>query len=117
MKPEASHEQVSTKSLLPFLIEMLQLGKQVRLTVTGHSMQPLWRNGCDSVILEKAGAPKKYDVVLYTRDNGDVILHRIVRQTAEGFMILGDNQTQTDGPISFAQIVAVVTGFYRGEQF
>jgi len=99
MKPEANRQQVSTKTLMPFLEEMLQMGKQVRLTVTGDSMMPIWRNGVDSVILQKATIPKRFDVVLYTRPNGDVILHRIVRCMPEGYMIIGDNQTQVDGPI------------------
>lgn len=117
MKPKANLEQVSTKTLLPFLIEMLDLGKQVRLTVTGNSMLPLWLNGRDSVILQKVEAPKKYDVVLYRRHNGDVILHRIVRHTSEGYMILGDNQTQIDGPILPSDIIAAVTGFYRDKTY
>ncbi len=117
MKPEAILEQVSTKSLLPFLIEMLNLGKMVQLTVTGNSMLPLWYNGRDSVILQKTEMPKKYDVVLYTRDNGDVILHRIVKKTPKGYMILGDNQTQIDGPVLPSQIIATVTGFYRDKTY
>ncbi|MBE7022519.1 MAG: hypothetical protein E7414_04825 [Ruminococcaceae bacterium] len=117
MKPEASHEPVSAKNLLPFLQEMLALGKNVRLTVTGNSMQPFLREGLDSVLLAQPTQVKKLDVVLYIRDNDDVILHRIVRKTPQGFMILGDNQTQTDGPIPFAQIVAVASGFYRANAF
>jgi len=117
MKPEATLKQVSTKSLLPFLIEMLNMGKKVRLTVTGNSMLPLWHNGRDSVVLQKAEKPKKYDIVLYTRNNGDVILHRIVKKTPKGYMILGDNQTQIDGPVMPSQIIATATGFYRDQTY
>ncbi len=117
MKPEINHEPISTKVLLPFLQEMLDLGKQVQLTVTGNSMLPLLRNGIDSVLLTKSISLKKYDVVLYVRKNGDVILHRIVSCKSDGFMILGDNQSQVDGPIAASQIIATMVGFYRNETY
>lgn len=113
MKPEASCEQIPTEVLLPFLLELLSENKAINMTVTGDSMMPLWRDRCDSVILKKPDKIKKFDVVLYVQDGGQAILHRIVKCKKDGYYIVGDNQTDVDGPIRAEQIKAVVTDFWR----
>ncbi|MBE7040990.1 MAG: hypothetical protein E7400_03380 [Ruminococcaceae bacterium] len=113
MKPKASFEQVSTEALLPFLLELLSENKAVNMTVTGNSMMPLWRDRVDSVILKKPDRIKNLDVVLYVQDNGQAILHRIIKCRKEGYYIVGDNQIDVDGPIRADQIKAVVTDFWR----
>ncbi len=113
MKPKASYEQVSTEALLPFLLELLSENKTINMTVTGNSMMPLWRDRIDSVVLKKPDTIKNLDVVLYVQDSGQAILHRIVKCRKEGYYIVGDNQTDVDGPIRPDQIKAVVTDFWR----
>ncbi len=113
MKPEASFQSVSTEALLPFLLELLSEGKSVNMTVTGNSMLPLFRHGMDSVVLALPQKLRKFDIVLYVQESGKVILHRIVKCGKEGYMIVGDNQTELDGPIAPEQIKAVVTSFWR----
>ena len=114
MKPEASLQQVSAEALLPFLIELLSEGKTVNMTVTGNSMLPLFRSGIDSVILARPETIRKFDIVLYVQTSGKAILHRVVKCRRTGYMIVGDNQIELDGPIDRHQIKAVVTGFCRG---
>ena len=41
-------------------------------------MLPLLREGVDSVMLSLAEEIKKYDMVLYQRDDGQFVLHRVV---------------------------------------
>ena len=48
-------------------------------TVHGYSMYPLLCNHRDSVYIEKANSYKKYDVVLFERPNGKLVLHRIIK--------------------------------------
>ena len=49
-------------------------------TNLGCSMMPLLRQHRDLMIIEKpAGRLKKYDVPLYKRDNGQYVLHRILK--------------------------------------
>ncbi len=117
MKPEVSHEQVPVELLLPFLKEMLEAGKSVNLTVTGNSMMPLLRNRRDSVVLVRPEKIKQFDIVLYMNHEDKAILHRIIRCKPTGYMIVGDNQFQVDGPIKPEQIVAVVTGFNRNGKY
>ena len=106
-------EQVSTELLLPFLKEMLQEGKTVQLTVTGNSMLPLLRNRKDTVFLTATDRIKKYDIAFYVRDNGEALMHRIVGKRKDGYIIVGDNQLELEGPIRPDQILAVVTAFTR----
>ncbi len=117
MKPEVSQEQVPVELLLPFLQEMLKDGKTIKMTVTGNSMMPLLRDRKDSVHLASPESLKKYDIVLYTNQRGEVILHRIVKKTKAGYMIVGDNQIGLDGPIDDPQITAKVVGFDRDGKY
>ena len=60
---------------------MLSGGAQVKFTVSGYSMYPLLHSNADTVILTKKQRIKKYDILLYKRENGEFVLHRVV-----GFM-------------------------------
>ncbi|MBE7048287.1 MAG: hypothetical protein E7393_02815 [Ruminococcaceae bacterium] len=117
MKPSISCEQIETRLLLPFLNELLLAGQNVRMTVTGVSMYPMLRNRQDSVCLTAQKKPNKYDVVLFVRDSGEAVLHRIIACHKDGFILLGDNQLTPEGPIVSSQIQAVVDGFYRGDTY
>ena len=62
-------------------------------TNVGVSMMPLLRQGKDLMIIRKRpeGRLKPMDAVLFRRDNGQYVLHRIVKLQPEGYDILGDN--------------------------
>ncbi len=95
--------------------ELLRKGKRIRIMPQGYSMYPLLCPGRDEVIL-RAAAPaalKRGDVVLYRREGGILVLHRIWRKRADGFYMVGDNQTAVEGPVSKEQIRGIMTGFVR----
>ena len=78
-------------------------------------MLPVLRQGIDSVVLSPAPETlKKYDLPLYRRDNGKYILHRIVG-VGTTYTCVGDNQFQLEPGVRRDQILALVTGFYRGD--
>ena len=52
------------KELAPVIEQSVNQGKQVKFTITGNSMFPLFANRRDQVIVEKAEDIKKYDIVL-----------------------------------------------------
>ena len=80
-------------------------------------MLPMIREGKDSVLLSPVTERlEKYDIPLYKRDNGKYILHRIVKAD-ETFTCIGDNQFSYENGVREDQVIAVVTGFYRGEKF
>ena len=94
------------------LIEIqLKQGGRAELTVTGSSMHPLFCSRKDRVILITRPV-KKPDIILYRRDNGAYILHRIVRKKKDVFIVTGDNQWQLE-EVRPDQVLAVVDGWYH----
>ncbi len=114
----------------------------MKTKVTGHSMYPFLIEGRDIAHLEevditpteplkpesepKAGVdatPKSAlnqrfrpgDVLLYRRDTGILVLHRVVKVTSEGYYMLGDSQqkSQIEGPIRPEQIKGILTARER----
>lgn len=46
-----------------------------------------------------------------------LVLHRIAKKTKDGFYMVGDNQTELEGPIYTEQIRAIMIAFYRKGHF
>ena len=85
---------VDTQAYLDTVCELLQQGRShVAVPVTGGSMTPFLHNG-DTVYLDLPDTPlKRGDIVLYTRENGRYILHRIKKVNPDGsFIMVGDAQ-------------------------
>ncbi len=133
---------VSTEELSPVILQCLDEGQKVRLTVTGNSMCPFLRHERDHVILEKPADSTMLqagDVVLYRRANGQLVLHRIIERddgqerrifgerelfpsmhssSPLTYTMCGDAQTEHEPDIRPEQIVAVATAFIRkGKQW
>lgn len=98
--------QIYLKDILPIIEEKLDLGGEVTINPGGVSMEPLVKAGRDSVVLTSPHKLKKYDVVLYKRENGQFILHRIVGKKGETFTMCGDNQTALEYGIKKSDIIA-----------
>ncbi|MBQ9813434.1 MAG: S24/S26 family peptidase [Thermoguttaceae bacterium] len=88
----------------------------VALTTSGTSMYPMLRDRKDVVYLKKLSAPpKKYDVVLFQRNSGAYVLHRVVGVEPDGTCVFcGDNQTVLERISDSNQLVAIVQSFQRG---
>lgn len=85
---------LDTKAFLDTVTQLLQQGQtNVTVPVRGSSMVPFLHDG-DTVYLDPAPEKlKKGDVVLYTRENGDYVLHRICKVCRDGSLVLvGDAQ-------------------------
>ena len=95
---------------------LLKKNKLINAPV-GVSMLPLLRSNRDVVILENNLKPEIYDVVLYIRDNGKYILHRIIDVDSNSYVMCGDNQFIKELGIKQEQILAVMTGFYRDKKY
>jgi len=105
--------KVPMESLYDVILLQLQNGGKANLVVTGVSMKPMLTEGRDTVILMPITAdPVAGDIVLYRRDNGKFVLHRIIRVTPEGYLISGDNQYELE-EVSRQQMLAVVSAFVR----
>lgn len=100
--------------LMDKLIGLLEETESVPLVISGGSMVPFLVHGRDSVYLSKVTAPlKRGDMILYRRDNGRYILHRIWRIEKESFTMVGDAQTVLEPGIRPDQVLARVTSVRR----
>lgn len=105
----------SYAEILPLIEEKLASGGEVSFTVSGKSMQPMVFDRKDTVTIKKAELPlKKYDIPFYRRDDGQFVLHRIVKlQKDGGYTCRGDNQLVNEPNVRNDQIIGVLTAFER----
>lgn len=90
-------------------------GYDVVLTVTGHSMRPLWRHRRDTITLTSCnpGQLRVGDIPLYRRENGQPVLHRIIKVDRHSFDLCGDNQIQVEQHLPKSNVIGVVQSFTR----
>ena len=83
-------------------------------TNVGDSMRPLIRQDRDILIIEKPqGRLKKYDVPLYRRDNGQYVLHRVLKVRPNDYVICGDNRYTKEYGITDRHIIGILTAVVR----
>lgn len=83
-------------------------------TSVGNSMLPFLRNRKDTIVIQKAISYKKFDIVLYKR-NDIYVLHRIIKILPDTFHIRGDN-CYYDEYVKHDDIIGVLVECYRGEK-
>ena len=102
------------EQLMPRLLELLEVTEPVPLVISGSSMTPFLVHGRDTVYLSKVNGPlRRGDMVLYRRDSGSYILHRICRVEADSYTMVGDAQVWLEPGIRPDQILAKVTAVRR----
>ena len=102
---------------MPLIKERLALGETVKLSPNGTSMLPMLRQGKDSVVLAPVkGNLKKYDLPLYVRQDGQYVLHRIVKAENGVYTCIGDNQFAFEPGVKQEDVIAYVSDFYRGDK-
>lgn len=87
---------MSNKQVMDLIKEQLSATGTAGLTVTGNSMAPLFKDKKTVVELALPKKIKKYDILLYTRENGAVVLHRVVKVAKNGLWLRGDNDMVTE---------------------
>ena len=94
---------------------LLREGQSIQINPQGYSMYPMFVPGRDAAVIESAeiAGLKRGDVVLYRRESGILVLHRIWRVREDGFYMVGDNQSEVEGPLRASQIKGILTGFIR----
>ena len=110
-------KEVRLDDVMPTIRELLAKGQSVRLYPKGVSMMPMLRQNIDSVLLSPVkGKLKKYDLPLYRRKSGQYVLHRILK-VGDTYTCIGDNQFTYEKGVKQEQLIAVVTGYYRAEEY
>lgn len=84
------------------------------LVITGNSMSPFLIHGRDTVYLSRLTRPvRRGDMLLYQRENGGYVLHRVYKAAPEGLTMIGDAQTELEPGIQPEQVIAIVTRVER----
>ena len=106
---------VDTAQLLSAYRELLPQVDTLPLLISGSSMTPFLVHGRDTVFLSAVRRPLKVgDMVLYQRDSGAYILHRICALEGEDrFTIVGDAQTVREPHVRRDQIFGLVVRVER----
>ena len=103
--------------------ELLEQKKAVQVKTTGNSMTPFLIPGIHEAVIESVDVSilRRGDVVLYRRisdmesESGKLVLHRIWKRRGDTFSMLGDSQTEPEGPIVAEQIKGRLEGIAREE--
>ena len=84
------------------------------LVISGNSMSPFLIHARDTVYLSRLIRPaKRGDVLLYQRDSGAYILHRVYKTEENTLTMVGDAQTVLERGIRPEQVIAVMTSALR----
>ena len=84
------------------------------LVITGNSMSPFLIHGRDAVYLSRLTRPvRRGDMLLYQRENGSYVLHRVFKAAPESLTMIGDAQTILEPGIQPEQVIAIVTRVER----
>ena len=103
--------------LMEQLLGLLDSAEYVPLNISGSSMTPFLVHSRDTVYLSRVTRPlKKGDMILYRRDSGAYVLHRIYRVTPEGYWLVGDAQILIEKGVRRDQVLALVTAMRRKEK-
>lgn len=106
------------RELSPLLEEIIASGGVAELTVTGRSMEPTLHDRKSRVRLQSAPETlPRGAVVLYKRDNGQYVLHRVAACHGETYDFCGDAQWVLEKGLRREQILAVVTEFQRTDRW
>ena len=103
--------------------ELLSKGNSIQIKPQGYSMYPVLIPGRDEVIIEPVNISnlKRGDVILYRREGesvgGILVLHRIWKRTTNGFYMVGDNQTDIEGPLHVEQVKGIMVGIVRAGKY
>ena len=99
---------------------LLAEGKVLRISPRGYSMYPLFVPGRDEALIAPIETKelRRGNVVLYRREQGILVLHRIFKRDREGIYLVGDNQKEIEGPLPPEQMKGILIGVIRkGRQF
>lgn len=107
------HKEMTVAQMLPLIEETIGSGGVFTLYPKGTSMLPLIRYGKDAVLLRTPEGLKKGDIILYRRDNGAFVLHRIIGENKAGLVLCGDNQYIKEPGIRRDQVIAVTDAILR----
>lgn len=101
-------ESLPLAALEDVIREELASGGSAVINIRGQSMLPLMKEGACNVRIVPATFPlKKYRIPLYKREDGQFVLHRVIRVKKDGYVCRGDHQIQKEFPVTDPMIIGV----------
>ncbi len=105
---------VPADTMVEHIQALLTEASAVPLVISGNSMSPFLVHGRDTVYLSRIEKPvKRGDMVLYRRENGSYILHRVYAVKGPLYDMVGDAQTDIELSVRREDMIAVVTSVNR----
>ena len=102
------------EAVMERILAVMEAGAAAPLVISGYSMSPFLVHGRDTVYLTPPPETlKKGDMILYRRDSGMYVLHRICAVEGNTFTLIGDGQQEKEQGIRKDQILALVTAVRR----
>jgi len=106
--------ELDTREYISTLRDLVREGHDVSLIVSGSSMSPFLIHHRDTIIFGPVEGPlRRGDMVFYERPTGQFVMHRVRRVCTEGLYLIGDAQTQTEGPLPPSCVFAIVKAVRR----
>ena len=109
---------LSNKALVQIIQEVLSRGRSVRLEVKGWSMFPCIR-GKDILTVSPLDGHASYiglPVAFTNPSSSNLVIHRVIGQRQDAFIIKGDCVSGADGVIRIKNILGVVTKVERNNR-
>ena len=111
---ENKHKVLPAETMMEHVEALIAENCTVSLVVSGNSMSPFLAHGRDTVYLSPVTDElKRGDIILYRRENGAYLLHRICKVCESTYSLIGDAQSVIEDGIRPEQVIAVVTAVYR----
>lgn len=97
---------------------LLASGETIRMHPQGMSMYPMFADPGDQAVIAPVDIPKlkRGDVVVYRRDpgaGGILVMHRIYKRSGNEFYMVGDNQSEIEGPLRADQMRGILVEWVR----
>ncbi len=97
-------------------IEQLNKFSTVSFVPKGNSMYPFIKNKGQAVIIsKKTKRLLPYDIGLYVRSNGTLVLHRVISVMEDGYRFCGDSQFTLE-TVAEDQVIGILTSFQKGDK-
>lgn len=112
--------QIDTRELKQDIETLLSQGNSIQFKPQGYSMYPLFVPGRDEAVVAPVDPTqlKRGDVALYRRDGSILVLHRIWKHKGDDFYLVGDNQSEIEGPLRSDQMKGILVEIIRkGRRF
>ena len=113
--PEQHECVIAQEPLMELIQSVLGRGSCIKLRAKGYSMDPFIKDE-DVLTLSpmEAGKPGFGDVIAFKiHENSRIVIHRVIRTSADSCLVKGDCCSEPDGLISRKDILGLVSGVER----